>query len=35
MEVVLRTRGVIDRNEAQADFAALLPKLIVVTPESH
>jgi exosortase len=35
MEVVLRTRGVIDRNEAQADFAALLPKLIVITPESH
>jgi exosortase len=35
MEVVLRTRGVIDRTEAQADFAALLPKLIVVTPESH
>jgi exosortase len=32
MEVVLRTRGLIDRNEAQADFAALLPKLIVVTP---
>jgi exosortase len=36
MEVVLRTRGVIDHNEAQADFAALLPRLIVVTPaESH
>jgi exosortase len=35
MEVVLRTRGVIDQNEAQADFAALLPKLIVITPESH
>jgi len=35
MEVVLRTRGVIDQNEAQADFAALLPKLVVVTPESH
>jgi exosortase len=36
MEVVLRTRGVIDQKEAQADFAALLPKLIVVTPvESH
>jgi exosortase len=35
MEVVLRTRGVIDQNKAQADFAALLPKLIVVTPESH
>ena len=35
MEVVLRTRGVIDQNEAQADFAALLPNLIVVTPESH
>jgi exosortase len=35
MEVVLRTRGVIDRNEVQADFAALLPKLIVITPESH
>jgi exosortase len=35
MEVVLRTRG-IDQNEAQADFAALLPKLVVVTPaESH
>jgi exosortase len=35
MEVVLRTRGVIDQNEAQADFAALLPKLIVITSESH
>jgi len=36
MEVVLLTRGVIDQNEAQADFAALLPKLVVVTPaESH
>jgi exosortase len=36
MEVILRTRGLIDRNEAQASFAALLPKLIVVTPpESH
>ncbi|MFZ3377984.1 MAG: hypothetical protein WA183_20745, partial [Chthoniobacterales bacterium] len=36
MEVVLRTRGGIDQNEAQADFAALLPKLVVVTPaESH
>ena len=36
MEVVLQSRGVIDQNEAQADFAALLPKLIVVTPaESH
>jgi exosortase len=36
MEVVLRTRGVIDQKEAQADFAALLPRLIVVTPaESH
>jgi exosortase len=36
MEVILRTRGFIDRNEAQASFAALLPKLIVVTPpESH
>jgi len=36
MEVVLRARGVIDQNEAQADFAALLPKLIVVAPaESH
>ena len=36
MEVVLRTRGVIDQKEAQAEFAALLPRLIVVTPaESH
>jgi exosortase len=35
MEIVLRTRGVIDQNEAQADFAALLPKMIVVTPELH
>jgi len=36
MEVVLRSRGVIDKKEAQADLAALLPKLIVVTPaESH
>ena len=35
LEIVLRTRGVIDQNEAQADFAALLPKLIVFTPESH
>jgi len=35
MEVVLRARGVIDQNEAQANFAALLPKLIVLTPESH
>lgn len=32
MEVILRTRGLIDQNEAQASFAALLPKLIVVTP---
>jgi hypothetical protein len=36
MEVVLRSRGVIDQKEAQAEFAALLPRLIVVTPtESH
>ncbi len=36
MEAVLRTRGVIDQKEAQADFAALLPKLIVLKPaESH
>jgi exosortase len=35
MEVVLLTRGLIDQNEAHADFAALLPKLIVITPESH
>jgi len=32
IEVVLRTRGAIDQNEAQANFAALLPKLIVLTP---
>ena len=36
MEVVLLTRGGIDQNEAQADFAALLPKVVVVTSaESH
>ena len=36
MEVVLRARGAIDQDEAQANFAALLPKLIVLTPpESH
>ena len=36
MEVVLRTRGVIDQNKAQTDFAALLPKLVVVIPaDSH
>lgn len=32
MEVVLATHGLIDLKEAQADFAALLSKLIVVTP---
>src|SRR5205807_2543048 len=30
MEVVLRTRGAIYQKEAQADFAGLLPKLVVV-----
>ena len=33
MEVVLATHGQIDSKEAQADFAALLPKLIVPTPQ--
>ena len=32
MEVVLATHGLIESKEAQADFAALLPKLIVLTP---
>jgi hypothetical protein len=32
MEVVLATHGLIDLKKAQADFAALLPKLIVRTP---
>ena len=35
MEVVLATHGQIDLKKAQADFAALLPKLIVVTPASE
>jgi len=36
MEVVLRTRGVIDQSKAETDFAALLPKLVVVIPaDSH
>jgi exosortase len=34
MEVVLATHGLIDSKEAQADFAALLPKLIVPTSAS-
>lgn len=34
MEVVLATHGLIDLKEAQSDFAALLPKLIVPTPAS-
>ncbi len=32
MEVVLATHGLIDSKEAQADFTALLPKLIVPRP---
>jgi len=34
MEVVLAAHGFIDSKEAQADFAALLPKLIALTPAS-
>jgi exosortase len=32
MEVIFRARGAIDQNDAQADFAALLPKLVILTP---
>jgi hypothetical protein len=36
MEVVLHSRSLIDQNEAEASFAALLPRLIVLKPaESH
>jgi exosortase len=35
MEVILATHGLIDSTEAQADFAALLPKLIAVTPAGN
>ncbi|MGH8102737.1 MAG: exosortase/archaeosortase family protein, partial [Chthoniobacterales bacterium] len=34
MEVILATHGLIDSTEAQSDFAALLPKLIALTPAS-
>jgi hypothetical protein len=34
MEVVFAAHGLIDSKEAQDDFAALLPKLIVLTPTS-